>query len=72
MKIKKNKLQGKNNFLIRGLKKNQSMRTKLEKKKHNKLGLNNEIENNQNLDKKAREKKIKKKGTKLKNICTTK
>jgi hypothetical protein len=72
LKIKKNKLQGKNNFLIRGLKKNQSMRTKLEKKKHNKLGLNNEIENNQNLDKKAREKKIKKKGTKLKNICTTK
>ena len=48
------------------------MRTKLEKKKHNKLGLNNEIENNQNLDKKAREKKIKKKSTKLKNICTTK
>jgi len=61
LKIKKNKLQGKNNFLIRGLKKNQSMRTKLEKKKHNKLGLNNEIENNQNLDKKAREKKLKKK-----------
>jgi len=56
LKIKKNKLQGKNNFLIRGLKKNQSMRTKLEKKKHNKLGLNNEIENNQNLDKKARKK----------------
>jgi hypothetical protein len=61
LKIKKNKLQGKNNSLIRGLKKNQSMRTKLEKKKHNKLGLNNEIENNQNLDKKAREKKLKKK-----------
>jgi hypothetical protein len=57
LKIKKNKLQGKNNSLVKGLKKNQSMRTKLEKKKkHNKLGLNNEIENNQNLDKKARKK----------------
>jgi len=32
------------------------MRTKLEKKKDNKLGLKNEIENNQNLVKKAREK----------------
>jgi hypothetical protein len=49
------------------------MRTKLEKNKHNKLGLKDKIENHQNFNKKAKNKlEIKRRRPKLKNIIYAK
>jgi hypothetical protein len=41
---------------LKGQKGNQKNKDQIKKKKHHKLGLNDEIENHQNLDKKAKEK----------------
>jgi hypothetical protein len=86
MKVKikiKNQLESKNNPFIGGFnwkKKdkgqiNQKYNVQIRKQitKNNKLGLKGEIKNNQNLNKRAKEKKIeiKRRRTKLKNINMT-